>query len=81
MSTPIEAYTPLREAAAAAGAGTEFGDPRGTRSAILAVVDAEQPPLRVFFGPAPLSIIEHDYASRLATWRQWQPIAASAQTA
>jgi NAD(P)-dependent dehydrogenase (short-subunit alcohol dehydrogenase family) len=55
------------------------GDPVATRAAILRVVDAEQPPRRVFFGTAPLGIATADYESRLATWREWQPVAELAQ--
>ena len=54
------------------------GDPAATRSAILKVVDAEQPPLRVFFGRAPIDIAKADYESRLATWDEWQPVALEA---
>ncbi len=52
-------------------AGVELGDPSATRSAILAVVDAEKPPLRIFFGKAQLEGVTGDYESRLATlgWR------------
>ena len=46
---------------------------------MLRIVDAEQPPLRCFFGTAPLQIAERDYESRLATWREWQPVAELAQ--
>ena len=38
-----------------------------------------EPPLRVFFGSAPLGIAKADYESRLATWREWQPVAELAQ--
>jgi hypothetical protein len=31
--------------------------------------------LRAFFGKAPLGIAEADYESRLANWREWQPVA------
>ena len=41
----------------------------------MEIVDAEDPPLRVFFGDAPLQIAEADYASRLETWRAWQHVA------
>jgi len=44
-------------------------------------VDADPPPLRVFFGTAPLGIAESDYEGRLATWREWQPVAELAQGA
>jgi hypothetical protein len=55
------------------------GDPTASAAAIMRVVDADPPPLRVFFGTAPLGIAENDYASRLATWREWQPVAELAQ--
>ena len=43
------------------------------------MVDAEQPPRRVFFGTAPLGIATADYEARLANWREWQPLAERAQ--
>ena len=46
---------------------------------MLQVVDAENPPLRVFFGTAPLEIATRDYESRLAEWQAWQPVAEIAQ--
>jgi len=55
------------------------GDPTASAAAVLKVVDAETPPLRIFFGAAPLGIAEQDYESRLATWREWQPVSVEAQ--
>lgn len=55
------------------------GDPQASAAAVLKIVDAEQPPLRVFFGEIPLQLAEADYAQRLATWREWQPVAVQAQ--
>jgi NAD(P)-dependent dehydrogenase (short-subunit alcohol dehydrogenase family) len=54
------------------------GDPVATRAAVLQVVDAENPPLRVFFGDGPLAIATRDYESRLATWREWEPVSVAA---
>jgi NAD(P)-dependent dehydrogenase (short-subunit alcohol dehydrogenase family) len=54
------------------------GDPAATRAAILKVVDTDNPPLRIFFGKAPLEVATRDYESRLATWRQWQPLSVEA---
>ncbi len=54
------------------------GDPEATRAAVLAVVDADEPPLRIFFGDGPLAIAEKDYESRLATWRAWEPVSIAA---
>ncbi|HJY58458.1 MAG TPA: hypothetical protein VJ418_18935 [Streptosporangiaceae bacterium] len=41
-------------------------------------MDIPNPPLRLL-GEAPLGIATADYDSRLATWREWQPVAAAAQ--
>ncbi|MDA8393280.1 MAG: SDR family oxidoreductase [Actinomycetota bacterium] len=54
------------------------GDPRATRQPILEIVDAAEPPLRVFLGRMPLGIAEADYESRLETWRKWQALAERA---
>jgi len=50
-----------------------------TRGPILQLVDADNPPLRLFLGESPLRIAVADYGSRLATWAQWQQVAAAAQ--
>jgi NAD(P)-dependent dehydrogenase (short-subunit alcohol dehydrogenase family) len=55
------------------------GDPTASAAAVLAVVDAEKPPLRIFLGAAPLTIATADYESRLATWREWQDVSVAAQ--
>jgi NAD(P)-dependent dehydrogenase (short-subunit alcohol dehydrogenase family) len=78
-AAPLPAYDELREQTAAwrAQRGTP-GDPVATREAVLEIVDAENPPLRVFFGEAPLGIATADYESRLATWNEWQPLSVAA---
>ncbi|MFJ2828301.1 SDR family oxidoreductase [Streptomyces sp. NPDC087263] len=55
------------------------GDPRASAAAVLEIVDAAEPPLRCFFGTAPLGIARADYEQRLATWEKWQPVAELAQ--
>jgi len=78
-ATEIDAYDEVRTAAAnrPSRRGTP-GDPVATRDAILKIVDAEQPPLRIFFGEAPLAIATADYESRLKTWNEWQPVSIAA---
>ncbi len=78
-SEPLEAYAALHEASDQRRAGNTPGDPIASAQAVMRVVDAENPPLRCFFGSAPLRIAERDYESRLATWREWQPVAELAQ--
>jgi NAD(P)-dependent dehydrogenase (short-subunit alcohol dehydrogenase family) len=55
------------------------GDPKASAAAVLKVVDADKPPLRVFFGDEPLGLAKADYEERLRTWEQWQPVAELAQ--
>lgn len=55
------------------------GDPAASAAALLKVVDAEKPPLRVFFGASPLETARADYESRLRTWEEWQPVSIEAQ--
>ncbi|UQX89637.1 SDR family oxidoreductase [Jatrophihabitans telluris] len=82
-ATPIEAYQPVRDAAAAARASrtSKPGDPGASSAAILKVVDAEEPPLRIFFGDGPLAMARKDYESRLATWEKWESVSIEAHGA
>jgi NAD(P)-dependent dehydrogenase (short-subunit alcohol dehydrogenase family) len=54
------------------------GDPNATDEAILAVVDAPNPPLRIFFGKGPLEIMREEYPKRLATWEEWDAVSQKA---
>ncbi|MFI6046674.1 SDR family oxidoreductase [Nocardia sp. NPDC051321] len=78
-ATPNPAYDPAREARNQQRKEMRSGDPAATGDAILAVVDADEPPLRIFLGEIPLTIATRDYESRLELWRKWQPISAAAQ--
>ena len=80
-SAALPAYDPVREKALASRKArfTKPGEPTATRQAILTLVDTENPPLRLFLGESPLGIATADYDSRLASWREWQPVAVAAQ--
>jgi len=54
------------------------GDPKAAGRAILKVVDAELPPLRVFFGTVPTQMVPHLYAQRLKTWKDWEEVSIAA---
>ena len=79
-ATPLPAYDGVRETSARLRARrlTSLGDPTATRNAVLEIVDADAPPLRVFFGDGPLGVATADYESRLATWREWEPLSIAA---
>jgi NAD(P)-dependent dehydrogenase (short-subunit alcohol dehydrogenase family) len=81
-ATPLPAYDDVRrgfEEARAKRNTSGPGDPTASTAALLRVVDAEEPPLRVFFGAAPLDIAKADYASRIETWEAWDDVAKLAQ--
>ncbi|MEV1198811.1 SDR family NAD(P)-dependent oxidoreductase [Microbispora rosea] len=75
---PHPAYEHVREARRAAAAGREPIGPEVTAEAVLSVVDAERPPLRLFLGSYCLPIAERAYAGRLDTWREWRALSESA---
>lgn len=77
----LPAYQGVRDRAADARKSrqSEPGDPAATGAAILEIVDADEPPLRLFLGDSPLGIARADYERRLDTWERWQPTAERAQ--
>ncbi len=58
--------------------GKPRGDPRATAAAILQVVDAKKPPLRIFFGSGLLEMMKVEYAKRVATWEEWDEVSEAA---
>ena len=55
------------------------GDPQATGPAILKVVDAKDPPLRIFFGSSGLTMTRAEYARRIDTWERWNDVSLEAQ--
>jgi NAD(P)-dependent dehydrogenase (short-subunit alcohol dehydrogenase family) len=80
-ATPVPGYEEFRAKAAEqrlARVGSQ-GNPGATGAVLLKLVDADEPPLRVFFGTAPIRIAKADYASRLDTWEKWNDLSVAAQ--
>ena len=46
---------------------------------LFKVVDAENPPLRLFLGSHNLPWVQKAYAERLATWEEWEAVSNAAQ--
>jgi len=80
-STPLPDYKGVHAEAdrIRAQRTAKSGDPQASAAAVLKIVDAPEPPLRVFFGELPLQLAKADYESRLKTWEEWQPVAVEAQ--
>jgi len=76
---PNAAYAPVREAIAARMSGSTAGDPAAAGPALLQIIDAENPPLRVLFGSQPTQIVKYVYDQRLQTWAGWEHVSHAAQ--
>jgi NAD(P)-dependent dehydrogenase (short-subunit alcohol dehydrogenase family) len=78
-ATPLPAYDGARAAVASWRSGNVPGDPNATGPAVLKIVDAKEPPLRVFFGTVGLPLTKAEYAKRIETWEKWNDVAVEAQ--
>ena len=74
----LPAYAPVWERREAQRGSARRGDPEATGPAILELVDAENPPLRIFFGDGPLEMIKAEYAKRIAEWEAWNDLSVRA---
>jgi NAD(P)-dependent dehydrogenase (short-subunit alcohol dehydrogenase family) len=75
----MPAYDGARTAVAAFRSNSVPGDPKATGPAILKVVDAAAPPLRIFFGSGGLPMTRAEYARRIANWEKWNDVSVEAQ--
>jgi NAD(P)-dependent dehydrogenase (short-subunit alcohol dehydrogenase family) len=78
-ATQMPAYDAARAKMVAFRASYVPGDPEATGAAMLKIVDAQDPPLRVFFGSSGLPMTRAEYAKRMATWEQWNDVSLEAQ--
>jgi NAD(P)-dependent dehydrogenase (short-subunit alcohol dehydrogenase family) len=77
-SEPNPLYDGVREAIAEGVDLSDLGDPKAVGPALLTIVDAENPPLRVIFGRPPLQLVKDHYARKLATWAEWEHVSLAA---
>ena len=71
-------YDGLRTMRTASFANVKYGDPVATSEAILKVVDAENPPLRLFLGAFATQVVPQVYEQRLKTWPSWTDVSRAA---
>jgi NADP-dependent 3-hydroxy acid dehydrogenase YdfG len=79
LAQQLPAYDAARATLANIRTASVPGDPKATVSALLRIVDAAEPPLRVFFGDAGLPMIKREYAERIGTWERWNDVSLEAQ--
>ncbi len=79
VSGGLEAYANLRNQIFAHLSTMDKGDPQATAQAVLKIVDLEEPPLRLMLGSGNLPMVRAAYASRLASWAEWETVSTAAQ--
>ncbi|WP_263773116.1 SDR family NAD(P)-dependent oxidoreductase [Propionivibrio soli] len=78
-ASPMPEYDALRKAARASFKPEMTGDPAATAAAILKVVDAENPPMRLMLGNWLLPMMKQVYQRRIETWEEWAAVSNAAQ--
>lgn len=80
QSKPIPAYEPIKAGLGAAEGlqPGDYGKPEATVPAILKLIDAENPPLRLFLGKIGYSKTRRVYQEKLDTWKAWEEVSISA---
>ncbi|MFC6647326.1 SDR family NAD(P)-dependent oxidoreductase [Granulicella cerasi] len=77
--TAMPEYAPVREHVFGMMRTMQRAEPAATADAVLKLVDAEQPPLRLILGSEGVPHAHQVYARRLAEWDAWEEVSASAQ--
>ncbi|MEO6521784.1 MAG: SDR family NAD(P)-dependent oxidoreductase [Mucilaginibacter sp.] len=78
QSQPIAAYDDVRNALYASIKPEDSGVPEATADAVLKLVDAENPPLRLILGKVGFPWFKHTYDERVKTWEEWQDVSVAA---
>jgi len=78
IADALEPYAEFRKQFLTHLANVERGDPEATAEAILKLVDAENPPLRLGLGTSILPRARSAYAERLETWEAWEDVSNAA---
>ncbi|KGT94113.1 short-chain dehydrogenase [Erwinia typographi] len=74
----MEIYDPVRNAIRGSFKPSDIGEPSATTAAIMSLVDANAPPLRLILGATTLPKFTAAYESRLAEWNAWKEVSIAA---
>jgi NAD(P)-dependent dehydrogenase (short-subunit alcohol dehydrogenase family) len=78
VADALEPYVDFRKQFLTRLADMERGDPEATAEAVLKLVDADNPPLRLGLGTSILPRARAAFAERLATWETWEDVSNAA---
>ncbi len=79
MASGLDIYSDFKGQFVQGLRNLERGNPNATPEALFKVVDAKQPPLRLFLGNQTLPSVRKAYNERLATWEAWEEVSNAAQ--
>ena len=79
IAEALEPYSEFRKQFMARLSNLERGDPKATAEAILKLVDAQDPPLRLLLGATTLPRARALYEDRITTWEAWEDVSNAAQ--
>ena len=77
-STALPQYQPIRDALMASWAGMQQPAADATTAAVLACVDAENPPTRLLLGSFAHDTAMHVYEQRQKVWKAWEAVSRGA---
>ncbi|OOV17315.1 SDR family NAD(P)-dependent oxidoreductase [Flavobacterium sp. LM4] len=77
-SKSIDAYDGLKKAIAEGHDPDTFGKTSATVPAIIKLLEAETPPLRLFLGKVAFPLAKQVYEQKLATWEEWADVSVAA---
>jgi NAD(P)-dependent dehydrogenase (short-subunit alcohol dehydrogenase family) len=79
QTKPIDVYDSLKKAFQE-GAATPgfFGNPQATVDAVIKLVDASNPPLRLLLGKVAYPTVKQVYEQRLASFKEWNDVSEAA---
>lgn len=78
IADALEPYADFRKQFLTRLANLERGDPEATAEAVLKLVDANDPPLRLGLGNSILPRAREAYRERIATWEAWEDVSNAA---
>jgi len=78
-ATGMNLYADFKNAFFESLRNREKGDPHATPEALFKIIDAENPPLRLFLGSHNLPWVRSVYEERLSAWQAWNAVSAAAQ--
>ncbi|MDR7370361.1 SDR family NAD(P)-dependent oxidoreductase [Flavobacterium aquidurense] len=77
-SERIDAYDGIKKALAEGHDPDTFGKTSATVPAIIKLIEAENPPLRLFLGKVALAFAKQAYEQKLTTWEEWNDVSVAA---